>query len=88
MIWGERGAQETQERELIDLCQELGEQLGNLKLVHNFTCIADDDASYKYRNRQNRILDLSNVDHIDLDERIDFNSSIRPLIDEKKLEYL
>ena len=34
------------------------------------------------------MLDLSNVEHIDLEERLDFNSSIRPLIDEKKLEFL
>ena len=54
-----------------------------MKLVHNFMCVASEDASFKYQDKHNRMLDFSNA-NIDLEEKLDFVSSIKPLIDEKK----
>lgn len=55
--------------------------------MHNFMCVASEDATFKYQDKHNRMLDFSNA-NIDLEEKLDFVSSIKPLIDEKKQEYV
>ena len=68
------------------MCKSINEQLGQVKLVHNFMSVAEEDGCFKYRDRQNRMLDMS-TENIDLTQKIDFSSSIKPLIEEKKLDY-
>ena len=85
-IWKERTIQDGLDRELGEICTLLNEQLSQLKLVHNFRCEVSDDASYRYADRYNRMLDMT-TDNIDLDERIDFLSSIKPLLDERKYAF-
>lgn len=55
--------------------------------MHNFKCVVTEDASYMYKDKANRMLDMSSA-NIDLDERIDFTTCIKPLLDEKKIEYV
>ena len=72
---------------MVELCNTLNEQLDQVKLVHNFKCVASEDACFKYKDRHNRMLDFSS-ENIDLEESVDFVTEIKPLLDEKKIEYL
>ena len=72
---------------MTDLCSTLNEHLDQVKLVHNFKCLASEDASFKYKDRMNRMLELSSA-NIDLEESVDFVTEIKPLLDEKKIEYV
>ena len=72
---------------MAEVCNTLNEHLDQVKLVHNFKCVASEDASFKYKDRQNRMLDFSSA-NIDLEGSLDFVTEIKPLLDEKKLEYV
>ena len=86
-IWRERANQDGLDRDMADLCNTLNEHLDQVKLVHNFKCVASEDACFKYKDRHNRMLDFSS-ENIDLEESVDFVTEIKPLLDEKKIEYL
>lgn len=55
--------------------------------MHNFKCVTEENAAFKFKDRQNRILDFSSQ-NIDLQGKVDFATEIKPLVDEKKLEYI
>ena len=87
LMWKDRSQIDTEQRELSDVCTNMNDAFSKIKLVHNYTCHADRDATYTHADNMNRMLNIS-VDNIDVDQSLDFVTSIKPLFDDKKLEYL
>ena len=76
------------EKQLSLTCQTINELLDESRLVNNFECCAAvNDGTYKYKDRHNRMLDMSMGSAVDLDEPVDFDSQISPLVEEKKQAY-
>ena len=81
-IWKAMTEQKDLEKQLAEVCAELNEYLDHANLVHNFRCDAEEGAYY-LKDKRNRMMDTS-MNDMDIHERLDFDTEIKPLIEEKQ----